>query len=941
MLLVSPAASKSQARQETARTLTPISGLVTDPTGAVVRGAEVSLVRQSDGTIVSTSASGLYGVYRLEAREGVYRVLVRAPGFAQFQSDPIEIQEPGKHALAAGAEGLRVDAVLDIAPIVERVEVPDSVAEPTRSGREVVLSGRDVQQLPLDPVALKNELMALAGSSSALILVDGFSGGNIPSRDNIREIRINQNPYSAENDTDTVTGVIQVLTQPGTQQLHGELYLYGDSSSLNAANPFAPDQPAYYADGAGGELSGSMGRRVNAYTRVEEMQQRTNAAVDALVLDGSLGTAAALYTVPNPRTTLDAAARIDVKLSGNNTAIARYSLSEVKQDNYAVGQLALSTQGLNQRSLTRTLQLGDTLVLGPKLVEEIRMQYIRTRLEQKPVSLTPTLLVQGAFTGGGNAQGLLQDHQDRVELQESLSVGMARHFLSVGGRLRVARDANLSQSMFNGEFVFASLDAYQATLAGLAAGRTSAQIVAAGGGASEYVVAQGNPNAAVTVVDGAAFAQDNWRLRQNLKLSYGLRFETQNFTGDHADWAPRVGFSWGLGGSGKQGASAPKYIVHGGGGVFYQRFGTEPALRVRRFDGIRQQQYVVESPNVCTTGTMKTLTVQCMGASGFAVSQSRAAMTVYRLNPTYQAPYFVEGSIGVERPMGQHSTVSVSYLHSHGVHTRYSENANAPLPGTYSISNPASGTRPDGSGLNEFEYESEGTVRTRQLTTGVVTSGKRFRLFGNYILQFNNSDAENDGTFPLNRLDMREDDGRSVNDQRHVATVSGSVDLPYGISSWAYLRAATGAPFNIVVGDDLNGDTQYNDRPAFATDLTRSSVVRTPLGAFDTRPTAEQTIVPRNYGDGPGSLTLNLAVGKKYGFGTRTKNVATGSPQGAPEPRYTAELWVLALNVLNHPNLTPPIAVLGSPLFGRSVGVTSGGALSPTRAFDMQLSVHF
>jgi hypothetical protein len=316
-------------------------------------------------------------------------------------------------------------------------------------------------------------------------------------------------------------------------------------------------------------------------------------------------------------------------------------------------------------------------------------------------------------------------------------------------------------------------------------------------------------------------------------------------------------------------------------------------------------------------------------------------MTAYRVNPAYQAPYFVEGSIGVVRPVGPHSTVSVSYVHSHGVHTRYLENANAPLPGTYSASSPASGTRPDSSGLNVFEYESEGTVRTRQLTTGVVTSGKRFRLSGNYTLQFSNSDADNDGTFPLNRFDMREDYGRSLSDQRHVVTVNGGVDLPYGISSWAYLRAATGAPYNIVVGDDLNGDTQYNDRPAFATDLTRSSVVRTRLGAFDTRPTAGQTIVPRNYGEGPGSLTLNLAVGKKYGFGTRTKNAAAGSTQGSPEPRYTAELWVQALNLLNHPNLTPPVAVLGSPLFGKSVGVTSGGSLSPSRAFDMQLSVKF
>jgi hypothetical protein len=170
-----------------------------------------------------------------------------------------------------------------------------------------------------------------------------------------------------------------------------------------------------------------------------------------------------------------------------------------------------------------------------------------------------------------------------------------------------------------------------------------------------------------------------------------------------------------------------------------------------------------------------------------------------------------------------------------------------------------------------------------------------------------------------------------------VGVVTWHLSLPHGVNSWANLRAASGMPFNIVVGDDLNGDTQYNDRPAFATDLTRASVVRTRWGIFDTQPAAGQRIIPRNYGQGPTSLTMNLAAGKAYGFGGQAKNAA----QGAHEPKYTAELWVLALNVLNHPNLTQPVAVLGTPLFGRSVGVTSSGSLSPARALDLQFSVTF
>jgi hypothetical protein len=154
------------------------------------------------------------------------------------------------------------------------------------------------------------------------------------------------------------------------------------------------------------------------------------------------------------------------------------------------------------------------------------------------------------------------------------------------------------------------------------------------------------------------------------------------------------------------------------------------------------------------------------------------------------------------------------------------------------------------------------------------------------------------------------------------------------------VQAHTGAPFDIVVGQDLNGDTQFNDRPAFATDLTRPSVIATRWGTFDTSPISGQTTIPRDYGQGPGLFVVNLAFGRIFRYGPRgAPDSATGS--GPPQRKFTLDLWVESQNLLNHPNLAPPIGTLNSPLFGKSIAVTGTSALSPDRILIFQTLTRF
>jgi hypothetical protein len=899
-----------------------ISGLVTDPSGAIVVGATVALLpphADANSSPLETTWTGPNGRYTLHVPSGAYTLSVQSAGFARFDSLPVDLPPHTE---------LTLDIRLKLEVQLQQIDVNDDAATPaSRSGSSIVLTSHDIETMPLDSAALLAELQGLAGSPDAALYVDGFSNATLPPRSSIREVRINQNPYSAQNDTNPVNGTIQVTTKPGTDHTHGQFYLYGDESALNAANPFSPRQPGYYAFASGGSLSGPLNHRASYLASWDQTSLRMNSAIDAQTLDANLLPTQLDQAVPSPRSLLNISSKLDLRTGQNSTLMLRYIFDRSAQTNGGVGQLNLISQGFDNSTDTQTLQAVDTRTLGSSIVDETRLQYARTRAAQTPNSLAPTVIVEGAFTGGGNNQGVFSDHQDRLELQNYLSLAKGNHYLNLGGRFRLGRDANHSLANYNGEFIFSTLTTYQLTLAQLDSGSSMDQVVAAGGGASQFNLNAGIPDAAVTLFDGALFLQDDWKLKPTLTLSYGLRFESQTYIHDHADYAPRFGFSWSFG---HKRNSAPRYVLRGGAGIFYKRFTTDSALLAERQDGITQQEYVVNFPDFyATIPSIATLGVQDPPA-------------IYRVAPNFHSPYFIGETIGLDRQLGRFGTVNVTYLYNRGVRNQLTENVNAPLPGTYNPSNPSSAVRPWGGTQNIYEFVSEGVYRSNRVSTNLtVRAGSWLTLFGYYMLRFDNNDSSG-GTFPSNQYNLGADYGRSDGDIRHTVNLGGNTNLAHGIHASGYIRALSGAPFNIVVGQDLNGDTQFNDRPAFATDLTRPSVITTRYGAFDTSPTATQTIIPRNYAQGPAFVAVNLALGKSFRVGPELKTAATGlSPAKSAQRKYTVDLWAESQNLLNHRNLAPPIGTLNSPLFGRSIAVTGPSALSADRIVDLQMSLRF
>ncbi|HKC62331.1 MAG TPA: hypothetical protein VKB86_01780 [Pyrinomonadaceae bacterium] len=259
---------------------------------------------------------------------------------------------------------------------------------------------------------------------------------------------------------------------------------------------------------------------------------------------------------------------------------------------------------------------------------------------------------------------------------------------------------------------------------------------------------------------------------------------------------------------------------------------------------------------------------------------------------------------------------------------------------------------------------------------------RKFTMFLTYTLNKAMSDTDGANSFPINQYNLSNEYGRSALDIRHRLFIGGSINaLPWGIRLNPLITFNSGRPFNIYTGRDINGDTLFTERPAFATDLSKPGVIISRYGAFDPNPNPLELIIPRNYGTGPSFFTVNLRASRNFGFGGEA-NAAGGGAQGAggagggggrggggrggggggrggggggdfgggqTNSRYNLTVSVNVLNLFNHPNLGNPVGNLSSPLFGESVtsagrfgfGGGPGGQTATSRHVELQLRFSF
>jgi hypothetical protein len=929
---------------ETARNTGEIRGLVSDPSGAVVAGAEVSVTTAKGETLQATS--DMLGNYKvLGVPAGKFSLSVRAEGFSEFTLPLLRI---------APGEVRQLDIALRIATHEEQVTVESEAPEPTldvspeSNASATVLKGEALEALPDDPDELLQDLQALAGPAAGpnggQVYIDGFSGGTLPPKSSIREIRINQNPFSAQYDKPGY-GRIEVFTKPGTEKWHGHVMFNQNHSVVNSRNPYVSGPiPDYHSEIYRGSVSGALFRNASVFLEGQHRRIQELGVVSATALppDG--------VAVLSPRHRTNVSGRFDYQISPSNTLTARYRFFDQEEQNLGIGNLTLPDRGYAASKRRHTIQLSDTQVLSPSMINETRFQYIRTVTSNTANLGGAAIDVLGNFHTGGSTVGQSEDREEHFELQNYTSLVAGRHFVKFGGRLNVYRDRNFANTNFNGTFTFSSLDAYNS------------------GTPSKYSVNMGNPLVTINYVDLGAYVEDDWKLRRNLTLSYGLRFETQSGIGDKMDFAPRLGLSWGLGGGKKK----PKTVLRFGHGFFYDRFGFSELEQADRFDGVTQQEYIVDNPMGYPNPPCDSM-ASCEALAG-------SSPTLYQVNPSLRSPYTMQTAVSVERQVGRIGTASVTYLYSRGVHQYLLRNVNAPCTAT---SFPSPGCLPGDRPLaavygdnNLYQYNSQATFKQHQL---VATSHLRLfqnvSLFGYYVLSFANSNTDGISSSPANQYDISQDYGRATFDRRHLFFLMGSASLAYHIRVSPFLVYRSGMPFNITTGSDNNGDSFFNDRPGIVTaGCTPNAPIATSYGMLDLAPPSCEPILPVNRGKGPSSFTLNMRLSKTFGFGKdlaaptdeneqkgsrRRRSHGSRGPAGggfsrphgirgmfapsATTRRYNLTLTVTARNLLNKRNRGLPIGVLTSDDFGESTSLATNRYASGTanRRVDFRLQLSF
>lgn len=868
-LIVSPLAPHAPAAfaQPKARAALEASLKVTvfDATGALVHAARVRVRSRKSDRDAATNRQGEAAFSRLAP--GEYELTVEAAGFEPHTQSGL--------ALAAGANSAEVR--LAVASIAEEVAVSRDEQErrtdPRADNFSNVLTPEQIAQLPDDPEEMEQVINTMAGPGAS-IRVNGFRGGRLPPKSHIKEIRFRMNPYAAENH-DTGFGHVDITTKAGLGSWHGTLNFGFRDEALNARPVFSARRNPEQGRRVGLTFDGPLWRNRTSFF----FSADANAGFDTKPIIAALPDRIFYETVARPSRTLNVQARGEHSVSKLHTLRAEYQRNASRNSNLGIGDNDLPERGYTLDQAEQIVRLAETGTIFKRYFNELRFQARSQRLDYAPSTDAPTVIVNNSFARGG-AQVKGSRSVTEFELSENLDIPFERHSTRAGLLLEGGTYRSDESRNYLGTFTFASLEDF-------AAGRPSV-----------YTRRSGDPSISYTNFQLGWYWQDDWRVRKDLTLSYGVRHELQTHLPDRSNFAPRFGFAWSPLKSGK-------VTLRGGAGLFYDWFTTATFEQTVRVDGVRQRDSIVRDPGYPDP----------LAAGGaLALPPSRI-----QSDPELRMPYVAQASVGVETQLAKRFRLFADYQFQRGTNLLRGRNLNAPLPGA---------GRPDPSVGNVTQIESTGGSTLHRVmvhfSPAMLMIGRGW--FWNVAYRWSHQTGDTDGPFslPADNFDLRAERGPSAQDVRHFFSAMVNRQLVRNLNLMVIASGNSARPYNVTTGRDDNGDAVFTDRPAG-------------VGRNSAR------------GDSRFEVTTRLAYGFDFGGARapeeaggggapRAIRLGAGGMDGLPSSgrqKYRLELFVSASNLLNTANLSGYSGVVASPFFGRATSAAPGRRIETGFRFSL------
>ncbi len=930
-----------------------LRGQILDQTHAVVSGAEIKITNNRLDTERSTrsdasghfSFSGLpIGPYTLTVHKGqfadLHRQLTLVGGTDADVTLQLSVSEVTTEVVVTGTAG---EVRADMPQLGDRLG-PEQVQEmPLLNSRITFLPLLNAANRPAinqGDVFMNQNLFTTNGSGrrQTAWVVDGTTGNdswgrqtifsNVP-RVAVEEVTVLENAFSSEFGA-TTGGVVNIVTRTGGRNYHGDLVgVWRPNDTSAKLSGFT----AASASSGNQVVSDSMGQLSAAFSGPVPHTQATQFFFGGEYSRENRGSAVTSPVAPGVFVGHYAGwmtfLRLDHQINQRNNAFLRINTDSFHDTNPngAVGGNSLPTVDRIFRRRTYSMELSETAELSSSLLNSVRGQFqLASPITQfDPVIFGTQFVVpiagSGTFTSGTSQSALLLNRQYGVS--DTLAATHGKHQFKFGADVLHAHNGGNSKE-FGGPIFLGQLT-YKACSLGVAACQSPAFLSNIANVAS-YTQSYGNGNYTVDDTLWSLFAQDDFRVRQDLTLNLGLRYEQQTFTDARMNFAPRAGFAYDWG-------HRHNTIIRGGFGIYYAQVvdNSEANYALSGPTGVFNFTATAGQIGFPTSVSAVPLPVFPPGAvapvRSIYIRPGRASFYNQFFDTSLLKgypdallnPYSEQWTLGVERQLGRHWVLSMDYVGSHTIKVVRPLDVDSPAPfirtaqGQTRSAQAANCTR----ALWVAFYTAAGrtcnpaAANPPQPAFGVITTDvnggfvsynslnvnlshsftRRFAMLASYVYShsIDNVDPDAPGGNPNDpNFTGPQEIGNAIFDQRHRFVLSGTFHAPFGIDAGGITTLASGLPFNIVTGSNNSGDT----------------------GATSDRPVINGAVVGRNTGRGRAIYELSPFVEKVFPFGENVR----------------ARLRAEAFNVLNHPNFvgysgtfgngpTPP-AGLGLPLTG-------------------------